>query len=154
LSYPAIARECTLNHNLQEVTWSKDQITLFNDLTRKSPMNIKILSQRNGVLEVDLAQLNNSAGAVVTVRERFQLAYRPASIDLSNKKSESSSFQFKNKFVVADLEKQPYFAVTILTADSPTNIYLQILDDQIQPYHQMHSELRPSWKQAFACKIC
>ena len=38
-------------------------------MTSQGHMNMKILSQRNGVLEVNLFQLQNSAGAVVTVRE-------------------------------------------------------------------------------------
>lgn len=89
LSYLGIARECTLNHNFHGATWSKEDTNFFNEITKQSPMKMKILSQYDGILEIDLEKLNSSAGAasIFTVRERLFLAQRPASTDQSKKKS-------------------------------------------------------------------
>ena len=137
LNFPNIARECTLNHNFQGAPWSNQDTILFKQMTRQSPMNMKILSQHGGVLEVDLAQLISfgEAANIVSVRDTLFLAHRPSSTEPPKKK-------FIQKFVIEEFDRSKYFSVIVSAAETPSNIYFQVLDEQFDAYCRMKKELQ------------
>ena len=65
-SIPAVAQECTLNSiDFQPVNWDVETVNYFTRLARQGPMEMKIFSQQDNVLTVDLAKLPN----LVSVRD-------------------------------------------------------------------------------------
>jgi hypothetical protein len=93
-NYPPFAKKCTLNKNFQGAPWSIQATKRFKQMTRQ--MNMKIVCQHEGVLEVDLAQPISfgEEANIVSVRDALSLSPRPSSTEPPKKK-------FKQKFSVA-----------------------------------------------------
>ncbi|XP_057366887.1 uncharacterized protein LOC130687728 [Daphnia carinata] len=137
LNIPPIARECTLNQNFQGSTWSLQTINLFKQMTRQSPMNMKVFKQHGGVLEVDLGQLISfgEEANIVSVRDALFFSHRSTSTKPSPRK-------FKPKFCIPNVDLRKEFSVNISSAETPTNIYVQILDEEFRGYRVMQNELQ------------
>jgi hypothetical protein len=142
-NYPPFAHECTLNQNFQGAPWSIQATTLFKQMTRQSLMNMKVFSQHGGVLEVDLAQLISfgEAANIVSVRDALFFSHRPSSTEPPKKK-------FKQKFAVEELDHSKQFSVIVTAAESPSNIYFQVVDEQCTEYRQMKQELQTEMENA------
>jgi hypothetical protein len=140
---PPFAHECTLNQNFQGAPWSIQATTLFKQMTRQSLMNMKVFSQHGGVLEVDLAQLISfgEAANIVSVRDALFFSHRPSSTEPPKKK-------FKQKFAVEELDHSKQFSVIVTAAESPSNIYFQVVDEQCTEYRQMKQELQTEMENA------
>ncbi|XP_032786585.2 uncharacterized protein LOC116924198 isoform X1 [Daphnia magna] len=137
LNIPPIARECTLNQNFQGTTWSLQTISLFKQMTRQSPMNMKVFKQHGGVLEVDLGQLISfgEAANIVSVRDALFFSHRPTSTKPSLRK-------FKPKFLIPNVDLRKEFSVNVSSAETPNNFYVQILDEELRSYRLMQDELQ------------
>ncbi|KAI9557591.1 hypothetical protein GHT06_017419 [Daphnia sinensis] len=137
LNIPPIARECTLNQNFQGNSWSLQSISLFKQMTRQSPMNMKVFKQHGGVLEVDLGQLISfgEEANIVSVRDALFFSHRPASTKPSLRK-------FKPKFVIPNVDLRKEFSVNVSSAETPTNFYVQILDEEFRNFRLMQNELQ------------
>ena len=143
-NYPPFAHECTLNHNFHGAPWSIQATTLFKQMTRQSLMNLKVFSQHGGVLEVDLAQLISfgEAANIVSVRDALFFSHRPLSTEPPKKK-------FNRKFSIEEFDHIKHFSVIVSAAESPSNIYFQVLDEQFTTeYRQLKQELQTEMENA------
>ena len=67
--YPSVTHRCTIHSNFQSERWTNDHCIRFKQLTKRSPMNLKVISIHDDLLEIDLYEIVSCAEAVVSVRE-------------------------------------------------------------------------------------
>ncbi len=137
-NHPPLAFKCTLNHHLQPTAWSDKDTHYFKEIIHRGPLLLKINNQftREGeALNVDLAQLPlfaENASHIDSVRDVLFYAHTLMSKSLIRK--------LKPKFISAPQQEQ--FNVRVSYARNPTNIYVQILDDQLVTFQSMEQELQ------------
>ena len=144
ISYPAFARECTLNNNFQRVTWGVQETNYFKQVTKRGPMNMKVFSQEGNVLNVDLAQLPSFAeeGNIVSVRDA--LFFKKPQIPVSNLK-------LMPKFpppVSGAPDPPKHFRVRVSSALTPALIYVHILDEEFRFYERFQEMLQTELENA------
>ena len=134
-SYPPFARECTLNPNFQPVNWDVKTVNYFKQLTRRGPMEMKILSKEGDVFNVDLAQLPCFAEEenIVSVRN----ALLPP-LSVCNVKS----LKLVPKFHPGAPDPAKHYRVNVSNALTPTLIYVHILDEDFERYQNFKEELQ------------
>ena len=71
IAHPPLAIKCTLNQMNPVKSWTAKATTLFKELTKRGPLDLKVFSQEGNVLNVDLQQIPCFAdeGHVVSVRD-------------------------------------------------------------------------------------
>ena len=132
---PPFALECTLNDNFEPKTWSVTSTVLFKRWTSKGPMKMQVVAQRKGVLLVDLL---DSLGDESYVSVRDCLVY------LDEPSSSTTPKLFKPKYSEIELESNPRkeAAVLITNSSQPSEMYIQIVDDELSLYQGMKKELQ------------
>lgn len=148
LNYPPIARECTLNSNFQRTQWSAQATANFKQMTWRSPMNMKVFSQEGGILNVDLAQLPcfGEEAHIVSVRDALFFSHRPITVKPSQPAPISKKFKPRiPSSILEGLQVPKHFAVHITWAISPSNVYVQIHDEEDPSYQTINQELQEEY---------
>ncbi len=144
LDLPPFALECTMNVNFVPKIWSVTSTLLFKRWTSKGPMKMQIFAQQNGVLYVDLL---DSCGddKYVSIRDCLMYLEEPPPFVAPK--------QFKPKYLEIELEKNPLKeAVVIITNSSqPSEMYIQVVDDDVALYQRMKKELQLEFSSTAAC---
>jgi len=135
LDLPPLTLECTLNVNFEPKIWSVTSTILFKRWTSQGSMKMQVIAQRKGVLLVDLL---DSVGddSYVSVRDCLMYLEEPSSFAVPKK--------FKPKYSDEELERNPRKeAVVVITNTSqPSEMYVQIADDELPLYNEIKKELQ------------
>ncbi len=145
MGLPPFVKECTLNEKFIHRNWSPKSIALFKDWTLSSPIEMKVLAQKEGVFHVDLYRFEENYGMVSAMNSLMiarQLPFVPRTV--------ASIKKFKPKYCSEDLKSNPvkHASVIITRATQPGEIYVQIDDQELSLYHQMQKDLQNEFHSA------
>ena len=147
-NYPQMAKECSLNQNFNTSNnWSASATSAFKQMVKRSPMNMKVFGCESGVLNVDLAQLAcfGEDSNIVSVRDALVLMGRgrpmtskPLFVD------EAPAKRVKPKFSESTQPSQ--FIGTVTSPYMPNNLYVQVIDEQLEQFHEMQHQLQSEFR--------
>lgn len=141
---PAMALQCTLNHNFKRIPFNGEATARFKQATRRSPMSMKIFSQDGGILNVDLSQIPcfGEDNYYVSIRDalfldHFIRAAPVTTVELPLRK-------FKAKYGLADIncKRGETLRVKISDALNPANVYVNVLDEDWLLFAEVHRSLQ------------
>ena len=135
LGLPPFALECTLNVNCEPKIWSVTSTIIFKSWTSQGSMKMQVIAQRKGVLHVDLLDAVGD-DSYVSVRDCLMYLEEPPSF--------AAPKLFKPKYTEEELERNPpkEAAVIITNSSQPSEMYVQVVDDDLQLFSQMKKELQ------------
>ena len=143
LQHPAMAVKCTLNRKFNSSnSWSTAATLAFTQMTRRSPMSMKVFDQKPGLLEVDLQQLPcfGEDNNILSVRDAlFLMGCQPSSAS-QELFPEKLPEKIKPRFSEATQPKQ--FLAVVTSPYMPNNIYVQVLGEEMAKFHSMQEELQ------------
>ena len=122
---PPFVLESTLNVNFEPKIWSFTLTILLKRWTNQGPMKMQVIAQRKGVLHVDLL---DSVGDdnYFSVRDCLMYLEDPSSFAVPKKFNSKEELE-------SSLRKED--AVIIKNSSQPSEMYFQVVDDDLQLYN-------------------